>query len=266
MAKTPEKAFYAVNPASVRKLAGGGYSRVYFGAEFCQWRLPSPSVMLKVLRAAHDRGMGFTLLTPWVTDSGIARINLLLESLSGEAVKGIEVVVNDFGVLEALRKHKALTPVLGRLLVKQKRCPRIPGIVEGLPDAGRAAYLRPGVEDSETAGFLKKYRIKRIELDSPLQGVDADLKSVGLKGSIYTPFAFVTTTRHCPASFDGETWQAFTGCRIKGCAGNIIELSHLEHKEPLIMRGNTQFTHTGEIPANIPEMGIDRIVVMEETP
>ncbi|HLB25485.1 MAG TPA: hypothetical protein VJM83_04075, partial [Nitrospirota bacterium] len=81
----------------------------------------------------------------------------------------------------------------------------------------------------------------------------------------YTPYAYVTTTRHCPASFDGETWQAFGGCKLKGCVKNVIALENPAHGAEILMRGNTQFVRTG-LPDGLAEMGIDRIVRMGDLP
>ena len=210
--------------------------------------------------------MSFTLLTPWVTDAGLKRLEKIFRGLSDAGAEA-EVVINDMGALSLLAdSFPALTPVLGRLLSRQKRCPRVPGIIDGLPHAGREFYLHPGIEDPVASRFLKKLGIKRVELDNPLQGIDADLKAVRLKGSIYTPYAYVTITRNCPASFEDGKWQAYTGCKIKGCQKNIIELTNPAHGQPLLMRGNTQFVKNEALPEDLQDMGIDRIVVMEGLP
>jgi hypothetical protein len=135
-----------------------------------------------------------------------------------------------------------------------------------MPDAGREVYLHAGMEDPEAARLLRKWGVRRVELDYPLQGLKPDLRGAGLKGSLYTPYAFVTTTRHCPASFDGAGWQSFTGCRIKGCLKNVIALHSAEHGARLLMRGNTQFVESPELPPGLAAMGIDRIVSMVDVP
>jgi hypothetical protein len=285
-----EKALYITSLGSLKKASpADGYSRVYFGAEFCQWRMPAPATVKKAYSAARDMGLGFTLLTPWVTDAGLKKVRAILKALNAPALESphahahkspphppltkgdwgaLEVVVNDLGVLYLLKEEfsEVFTPVLGRLLVKQKRCPRVPGIIEGLPEAGREVYMRAGVEDPVAAKFLKGFGVKRVELDSPLHGLAADLKAARLKGSIYTPYACVTTTRHCPASFDGKVWQAFTGCRLKGCLKNVIALHNPAHEEPILMRGNTQFVRSGPMPRALSRMGIDRVVYMDDVP
>jgi hypothetical protein len=274
-----EKVLYTTTLDDIKK-AAGLYDRVYFGAEFCQWRLPTPGLAQKAYDAARGAGLGFSLMTPWVTDAGLKRVKKILDGIitppsssypkrgtEGVLLQNFEVIVNDLGVLMLLKDaFPAVMPVLGRLLVKQKRCPRVPCIIEGLPEAGREVYLHAGAEDRVAAKLLRRFGVKRVELDNPLQGLTADLKGVGLKGSIYTPFAYVTTTRHCPASFDGEGWQAFTGCRIKGCLGNLLSLTNPAHEARLLMRGNTQFVENHNLPPNMKEMGIDRVVHMEDVP
>ncbi len=261
-----EKALYTLSLKDV-KSAAGRYSRVYFGAEFCQWRMPGPALAVKAYDLAREAGMDFTLMTPWVTDAGLKKVGAVLKSLVAGGVDTFEVVVNDLGVLTLLKEqYSGLTPVLGRLLVKQKRCPRVPGIMEGLPDAGREVYLRAGAEDKAAMHLLKGYGVGRVELDNPLQGIEADLKSARLKGSIYTPYAYVTTTRNCPASFDGTGWQAYTGCKLKGCVKNVLVLANPAHDARLLMRGNTQFVENYDLPADLRKMGIDRIVQMEDVP
>jgi len=245
----------------------GGYTRLYFGAEFCQWRLPGPAMLRKALGLAGDAGLKFTLMTPWVTDAGLRKVDALLSVLADAGASGAEVVVNDYGVLASVKGIcPSVTPVLGRLLVKQKCCPRIPAMFEDITEAGREIYLRTGVEGPDAAGLLKKWGVRRVELDNPVQGVRAELKAARLKGSIYLPYAYVTTTRHCPASFDGEGWQAFTGCKIKGCLKTVLALHTPSHGARILMRGNTQFVENEVLPEGLADMGIDRVVRMEDVP
>ncbi len=250
-----------------------GPLRIYFGAEFCQWRLPSPKTLSNALAAADKIGSPFTLLTPWVTDAGIKKLGKLFSVLRDEAPKS-EVVINDMGALVLLcDEFPELSPVLGRVLIRQRRCPRVPGIINNLPPEGREIYMRAGAEDPVSAKLLRRYKIRRMELDYPLQGLEIDLRETRLKASVYTPYAFVTLTRYCPASFDGRMWQAFSrsGCRLKGCNKNILELNGPAHPgrpasdTPLLMRGNAQFVVNPCLPAMLPD-GIDRITYMENVP
>jgi len=261
-----EKAIYIESVSRLRRPLDG-YSRVYYGAEFCEWRMPGPAAVLKAYEKADALGLGFTLLTPWLTDRGIDKLARVLAKLADAGAKA-EIAVNDPGALTLVHgDFPKMTPLAGRLLSRQKRCPRVPSAMETMPEAGSRIYTWTAFSDPVTASFLRGFGIRRAELDGPLQGVTADLKRVGLKGSVYAPYAIVTLTRHCPASYDGTTWQSFTGCRIKGCVKNVLSLSHPAHKDnPLVMRGNTQFVRVSDIPSGLEKMGIDRLVVTEDVP
>ncbi len=261
-----EQALYVTSLGGLKAFPDG-YSRLYFGAEFCEWRLPGPAGLKKALDFARSRGLKFTLVTPWVTDAGLKKVRALLAVLAESGAHGAEAVVNDYGALAAVREEfPGVSPALGRLLVRQKRCPRIPGMFDGMSEACQEIYLHTGVEDPDTARFLRGWGIRRVELDNPAQGVRADLRAVRLKGSIYAPYAYVTTTRHCPASFDGAGWQAFTGCRIKGCLKTVLALHSPAHGPAILMRGNTQFVRNETLPPGLATMGIDRVVTMADVP
>src|SRR5262245_44081709 len=64
------------------------FTRCCFGTEFCEHLLPAPATVREFASAAQDCGLGFTLLTPYVTDAGI----LKLRELFGVLADGVEVV------------------------------------------------------------------------------------------------------------------------------------------------------------------------------
>ncbi|GAI02329.1 unnamed protein product, partial [marine sediment metagenome] len=47
------------------------HQRLYFGPEFCQYLLPSPSELKEALNFTRKRRLSFTLVTPFVTDEGL---------------------------------------------------------------------------------------------------------------------------------------------------------------------------------------------------
>jgi hypothetical protein len=259
-----EKALYIESTSRLNKPMDG-YTRVYFGAEFCEWRMPGPAAVLKAYESAVSLGLGFTLLTPWLTDRGMSRLNRVLTKLRDAGAQN-EVVINDLGAMALLRdEFPNFTPVIGRLHSRQKRCPRVPAAMSKMPGAGREIYAGTAFSDNITAEFLRSFGICRAEMDATLQGMDARLRDAGISGSIYTPYALVTLTRHCPSSFDGEGWQSFTGCKLKGCRNNVLALSNPAHEhDSLIMRGNAQFVQVPGMPEGLESMGIDRVVVMED--
>ena len=108
------------------------YRRVYFGDEFCERLLPNAGELAGVMEQVADAGRFFTLVTPYVTEAGLVQVAELLKMLP----PATEVVFNDWGVFRLLRtEHPDLTPVMGRLLTKIKRGPRIMNFLETLPAA-----------------------------------------------------------------------------------------------------------------------------------
>ena len=93
-------------------------SRVHFGNEFCERLLPSRSVLDSVVKLVSGAGLGFSLVTPTLTDDGLGAVEELLDAVPD----GGEVVVNDWGLMRR-RRHRfpRLRASAGRLLCKLSR-------------------------------------------------------------------------------------------------------------------------------------------------
>ncbi len=237
-----------------------GYSRLYFGCESCERRIPSEEEISIAAKAASSRGMGFSFVTPFVTEKGLERLSGLFDSLP----RGSEVIVNDWGVLKLLSSY-SFPLCLGRLLTKQQRDPRIPGFINSLPPDMQASLRSCGIDSEAYSSFLKGLGISRVELDPLLQGLDVHFST--LKASIYTPYAFVTATRFCRfASCEkGISFSSIRPC-TQLCRSEAFELNNPTLVAPLILAGNTQFVRIDSLPSNLSEMGIDRIVFMPKVP
>jgi len=240
-----------------------GYDRLYFGVEFCQRLIPTQQALAAALERAQ--GKGFTLVTPFVTDAGLQRLRPVLDMLQRERPDA-EVVVNDWGVLDYLHEnHPNLEPVLGRLLVKQKRGPRILRIAEKLPTEAVDHFRRCVADSSVVIRFLQPYGVGRVELDNLLQGLRRD---DGLPASLYYPYGYITTTRMCltNAAYDRKrSFREIFPCK-KDC--QILSFTLRSPKMPveIILRGNTQFYFNDRLPDNLAALGIDRLVYEPEPP
>lgn len=175
------------------------FSRVYFGCEFCQRLIPTKRELQHMITIAREKDISFSLVTPYVTDEGLEKLSELFDFLSIEW-PGCEIVVNDWGVLRLLsREYTSLTPVLGRLMNKMMRAPRVAQFYD-VPHAPSHA-LRVLQQSSLTAPhyrrFLQDMGVNRVELDWLVQGIALDFNTLGVKASIYVPFAFVATGRVC---------------------------------------------------------------------
>lgn len=107
------------------KYVNSKYSRLYFGNEFCERLFSSPEDLKIISDFVLEHRMNFSLVTPFLTNAGIKALKPYLEYTAAN-FSSPEVIVNDWGMLKLLRdEFSKIQPVLGRLLTKQKRGPRI---------------------------------------------------------------------------------------------------------------------------------------------
>ena len=115
------------------KYRDDNFTRLYFGIEFCERLLPTMQQLKKVLSVVKKRNMDFTFVTPYVTNKGLKQLEALIPAVARE-VPQAEVVFNDWGVFQFLKEARLpVSLVLGRLLTKMKRGPRIMNIIDQVP-------------------------------------------------------------------------------------------------------------------------------------
>jgi len=230
--------------------------RIYWGAEFCCWRLPKAAPTLQALAFARDHALGFTLVTPVLVETFVPVLEQFLDRVLPELRSGDEVVVSDLGGIEAVRERRPDLPlVLGRALSGQKRGPRI---LELKLNAAQRDYFRQGAwYSAEARRLLAEQGIARVELDNLLQGV-APLPQ-GLAGTLHVPYAMVTSSRNCPYR------QQVTGPCRPAC-GEVFTLATPQSRVPLYQGGNTQFLCNPQLPENLADLGIDRLVEHPQLP
>ena len=162
----------------------------------------------------------------------------------------------------------ALEPVMGRLLNKMKRDPRLAGLASILPQATLDYYRDCGLGVSAYQGFLRSFGVRRVELDNVPQGMAHDFTGTELSVSLYSPYAYITTTRLClAASCDvhgKEDEVAILACQ-KECKKYSFELNHPALLIPLIRKGNTVFFRNDSIPAEAKGL-FNRQVIEPEIP
>lgn len=244
------------------------FTRLYFGVEFCQNVLPEEADLEVALRFARDRALGFTLVTPFVTDRGLKRVGQLLEQTRRWG-HPFEVVVNDFGVLRIIRSicGEAMPPVsLGRLQTKMKRGPRLPDLVPVLPPGAIDHFRRPNADYPPYARFLEKQGIRRLELDNPVQGLARE--GPPLPGSLYHPYVYVSTGRYChfagPDDRD-RPLRKVTNCGQE-CLPHRFTLRNKGMPVELLLRGATLFYKNDTLPKDLTAWGVDRLVVEPDLP
>jgi hypothetical protein len=245
---------------AMSKLGFTGFSRLYFGCEFCERLIPTPEELRHALDLCEEKNLELTLLTPYVTDHGLKRLGLLFEMLSHAKI-GTEVVFNDWGVFNLVKRKYGFPMGMGRLLTKQKK---EPCFAEDLIDRNflnldrntRDIITKTPLDASENMkNFIHENRISRVEMDNVYQGIDIDIE---IKKSIYYPFIPVSTSRFCMASAYSNR-QAY----VRGkwpCNRECLKTSYncKINNVQLILKGNTQFYCNNRLPKNIGLF--DRIV------
>lgn len=232
-----------------------GFCRLYYGAEFCFWRLPSVEKTLASITWSRRAGWAYTLVTPVLSESERQQLDSFLKTVLPELVAGDEVLISDWGAFELVRSvREDLTVILGRTLSGQKRGPRI--LDMHLSDE-QVDYFRCGSWHNHGAvELLVEKGITRIEQDNLLQGLAPLPKP--LSGSLHLPYAMVTSSRNCPFRSSPE----LTPCAVH--CGEIFTLK-TEETEPLLYQdGNTQFLYNKKLPKDLSCLGIDRIVTHPE--
>ncbi len=245
------------------------FTRVYFGAEFCERLIPGVDEALQVVRCARERSLALTLMTPYVTDTGLDRLARVFAAVR-DTLLPVEVVFNDWGVYDLLRdQYPDFVPVMGRLLNKTKRGPRIMNILEKLPPDCRDYFESCVLSVKAACDFLKQRSVFRVEFDNQLQGVRLEQTDPAIKKSLYVPYVFVSTTRFClAAGCDDPQRTEFVGIGpcARQCRDYLFQLDNPVMRVPLLRRGNAMFYVNDRLPDNLVEDRFDRIVVQPEIP
>lgn len=176
------------------------YTRLYFGSEFCQHLLPSVEEVDRACDLAREQGWGLTLLTSYSTDSFVDRTIELVAAALKTAPVGLEVVVNDWGLVRRLEAEfgDRFARVLGRGLNRMMRDPRVPDV--GPEHLGGDAIPKTWQQGSmHSRGFirlLESLGVSRVESDVPLTGL-AELPPSSLRTTLHAPWGMVASGRVC---------------------------------------------------------------------
>ncbi|MCE1245464.1 MAG: hypothetical protein LWY06_02340 [Firmicutes bacterium] len=234
-----------------------GFSRIYFGPEFCWRRLPSVNTVDEIAVFCRRNDFNFTFVTPFLPENGIAAVDKILEHFDRKKYYP-EILVSDWGMLQYIpEKYGNRFPlVAGRLLAKQKTGPRIELIKEANPNAYISAR-KNHLDIPELLNFLKSAGVIRLELDLLLQGIDLQLsEDCSLPLSFYYPYAYVSTTRRCPI-------MEAIGC---ACEDSAFEMQSKDMPVKLFSKGNTVFLKHEKIGSDYIHPEFDRVVYEPDIP
>jgi hypothetical protein len=187
-----------------------------------------------------------------VDDDGLDRLGPVLEllaSLDGAA----EVVANDWGVLRRTRRdHPTLRLVVGRLMNRMMRDPRLTGHYDtpGAPEEGLRHFRRSSLSAAPYRRLLARSGVVMAEFDPTLQGFEADPAAWGIEAALHLPFAFVATGGICtpaglrqpgPAKFSPVTPCAWECRAFDLHLRNTRSPYEADRDLALLQKGNTLF-------------------------
>lgn len=267
-----EKAIY-ISRIEQLKFWNKKFSRIYFGNEFCHHLMPRLEKIEEVYNFSKKKKVGFTLVTPYVDEAGLKKIVKIL--LAFEVIDPeIEVVINDWGILNIInKKYKFANLVLGRLLNKMKRDPRVVSDNFEIPEYLLKHYQNCSLSIPWHLKFLKQNKIKRIELDNVLHGLDINFNNSDFKisdVSLYYPFGYITTTRLCKfngfkSASPGYLRPSITCQRECGNYELILNIDGLDGIR-VVQKGNTVFFYNYNFSENNSGGMINRLIEQPDIP
>lgn len=228
---------------------------LYFGASFCELKIPTPDELKNCLRFCESRDLKPVLVTPPVTDWGIAKIRKLLQCIS-EMGADCELVINDPGILMlAQEMHFSGKLWLGRMMDCTIHDSRITSREK------REYYSAKGYEYMKnTAATAAPYAA--LMEKSGVTGINVDYSSEGrvvpdrIQSALVYPTEFITTGRMCWYRIAGQSeedrYSLGQVCQKKCLTDKILlwkGINYLKFDEngrrvrnyELLRKGNTVF-------------------------
>ncbi|UCD72605.1 MAG: hypothetical protein JSW01_03900 [Candidatus Bathyarchaeota archaeon] len=221
--------------------------RVRFGSEFCMYDLPTEKTLIKAFNIASDAGKDFTYITPRVSDSALDTLVRHFSVLNG--LGEMEVVVNDLGVLDTLKKFPNLNPYLGRQLVYiPARCPW-PQITEHPASIFvrykvKQIFYRTALNYNPTIRFYREMGVQAADVDWIPQSFKhyKELVKHGVQLSVHSYLIPVTVTRRCHTA---RFLQELNPARCsRSCLRSTFRLKQETLGAEFFLGGNVAFRYT----------------------
>ena len=204
------------------------------------------------------------------------KLERILNLLKSYKLKNFEIVFNDWGTFYYLRKYYPnVKLILGRLLTKQRKDPRINIILQNKQDRfkvfksfseSKIVYTKKSpktllklfsgnyIETNEILDFLIKNNTSRIEVDNLVWDMIFNLPK-NIKVSMYYPYILLNVTRYC---------GAINGKYEKICNKDCLRKSK-NISENIFLKGNSLYYRNNIMPKKkiLKSNNIDRIVYQD---
>ena len=276
------------------KYVKAGYSRLYFGNEFCERLIPSPASVEEAVAYVKKHKLELSLVTPYITNDGLEKIEALFALLKKKGIS-CEIVFNDWGTLNLIgQRFPFFKPVLGRLLTKQKRGPTVirllqrkrkryvmhdlrrnPSSTHIIIEKKLPLSLDPYYKGANAASvpiihqFLLSQGISRIELDNTQQGLLLELARGKISASVYFPYVYISTTFFCPSAGCDAERKSFLKNKpcSRQCHRYIFTLRNRSFHKVIFLKGNMHFYKNYKISYKaLAKIGVNRVVYEPRLP
>ena len=175
--------------------------RLYIGNTFCHLLFPKEDQLFLLLEKARKDGLQVTLTFSYIREFMLENVKMLLDRLESWCEANdcvLEIQINDWAMAEMLKGKRLLTLVLGILLNKRRKDPRLHYKTETMAQIGAETESKFLEENSLNADFYRKYLEKeygivRYEWESC--GYDMALPPG--KNSLHLPFYQTNTSQYC---------------------------------------------------------------------
>ena len=235
--------------------------RLYIGNAFCHLLFPKEDQLFLLLEKAGKEGLQVTLTFSYIREYMLENVKMLLDRLEGwcEANDSVlEIQVNDWAMAAMLKEKQLLTPVLGILLNKRRKDPRLHYKLETMAQTEAAAGSKFLEENGLNADFYREYLeqeygIVRFEWES----CGYDMTLLTEKNSLHLPFYQTNTSQYCTLYAKCTTGDRGKQKLVKQCPGFCKDYAFLypDHLK-MVGRYNSLFALDDRIFANDPGSGI----------
>lgn len=196
------------NLNTLREVVNSNCDEIRFGSEFCEWKIPNLSVLIKALNIVKEHNKKFTYIIPKISSTNLEKIKKQLDFLREYKCR---IVINDLGILNMVTQETKLFLHLGRQLVYiAARCPWISFDSVRWIEKKRLEkmYYQTSLNFDPMIDFLNEFNIKSADVDWIPQSFQyyRDLRKKGINISLYLHLIPITLTRKCHiARFFQET-------------------------------------------------------------
>jgi hypothetical protein len=189
--------------------------RLYIGNEFCAHLQPTQKLLLDIFQEAKKLELEITWCTSFIEQHNEARYKELVDGVESWCMENkriIEVVINDWGMLELVSSKDCFIPILGRLLNVRKKDPRLKHGWGFERNKERLGY-NP-LNSEHVNRFLDANKISRYEYEMHNHEITFPETS---SNSVHFPFYQIGTSISCTLNALCVNGSRFHQTAIKGC-------------------------------------------------